>query len=142
MSYAEPRVTLAQAIAEAAEARNNCLKSGNDEWRLRWESRLNELADYLPSGSGVDNGTAILWDSSNTASITLHIEYHHMNDGGFYDGWTEHSVVVKPTFSGLNVHVKGRDRNQIKDYLSDLLHESLNRSVDRFSPTIQNPLPV
>jgi hypothetical protein len=52
-----------------------------------------------------------------------------MNDGGFYDGWTEHTVVVTPSFRGINLRISGRDRNQIKEYLYETYDYALTRLV-------------
>jgi hypothetical protein len=40
-----------------------------------------------------------------------------MDDGGGYDGWTEHTITVTPSFRGFDLTISGRDRNDIKDYL-------------------------
>ena len=121
------RQTLVQAIAAAADARRSCEKKGNDEWFKRWTERLEELGEQLPSGGGIDHGTAI--DVERTAlaggAVVLATAYHHMNDNGFYDGWTEHVITVRPLFDGLDVRVSGRNRNDIKDYLGDVFHEAL-----------------
>jgi len=79
--------------------------------------------DLLPSGSGVDCGTKWLDPLDNTlpkrygTSPVFFFEYHHMNDGGYYDGWTDHYVQVKPDCS---LEISGRDRNGIKEYFHDL----------------------
>jgi hypothetical protein len=44
-----------------------------------------------------------------------------MNEGGYYDGWTEHQVIITPSLQhGFDVRVTGQDRNEIKDYLAEL----------------------
>jgi len=52
-----------------------------------------------------------------------------MNDGGMYDGWTEHTVSITPAFAGINVSVSGRNRNDIKDYLGDTFQCALTAEV-------------
>jgi hypothetical protein len=54
-----------------------------------------------------------------------------MNDGGFYDGWTEHTITVTPSFIGsMNIKISGRDRNQIKDYLHDVFSTALTEEIN------------
>jgi hypothetical protein len=120
-------MTLAAAIAAAVIARNNSIKSGNKEWKLKWEDRLNQLADCLPSGSGVDKGTAIGWGSkSPDTDLVFVMEFHHMDSNGSYDGWTEHVLYVKATFdNSFKIRVTGKDKNGIKDYLAELLADAL-----------------
>jgi hypothetical protein len=52
-----------------------------------------------------------------------------MNDTGYYDGWTEHTVTVTPSFSGINIRVSGRNRNDIKDYIHETFSYALRSDV-------------
>lgn len=83
----------------------------------------------FPSGSGVDSGTKIVWEKTNKNKIVLQADFHHMNDGGYYDGWAEHQIVITPDWDGFNLKVTGRNRNEVKEYLGDLFHHTLNREV-------------
>ena len=54
----------------------------------------------------------------------------YMNDGGMYDGWTDHSVIVTPDLaSGFDLKVTGQDRNDIKDFIGEMFAELLNRDI-------------
>jgi hypothetical protein len=115
-------------IAQALVARANCQKSGNGEWLNKWESALETMArDFLPHGSGFDSGTKIDLDRSNGRSwIIFTTAFHHMNEGGYYDGWTHHEVKVTPCLhSGFDVRVSGKDRNEIKDYIAETFSHAL-----------------
>lgn len=88
-------------------------------------ARLKQLADQLPSGSGLDRGTKIDLDRSRADRIVLIAPFHHMNEHGHYDGWTDHVIIVRPAFGGIQVDVRGRNRNGIKDYLAEVYHHAL-----------------
>ena len=120
-------------IASLVEAIENCRKSGNHEWRARHELRLHCIVtNYMPSGSGIDNGTALDLSASTSEKLVFSTSYHHMNDGGCYDGWTEHTVTVRPSLAhGITVTIGGRNRNDIKDYLGEVYHEALTTRVAR-----------
>lgn len=120
-----------QELAGTIGARINCKKSGNTEWFYRHTERLEQLQhDYLPSGSGIDSGTKIDLEKSTDEKIVLNFGYHHMNEGGFYDGWTEHTAIITPSLQfGFNLKITGRDRNQIKEYLADTFRQVLNETV-------------
>jgi len=121
-----------QQLASAITARLNCIQQANHEWREKWEAAILEIQEYhLPSGSGVDRGCTVDLEKSTGDRIIIHIEYHHMNDGGMYDGWTEYTVTVTPAFDGFNLRISGRNRNDIKEYLGDLFYESLSRVESR-----------
>lgn len=126
---------LYQQIASTLQAIENCRKSGNEEWQVKHEATINSLVDdYMPSGSGVDNGTK-LDDSSTPNKLIFTTAFHHMNDGGMYDGWTEHSVIVTADLaSGFELRVTGRDRNDIKDYLGELFHQVLDSDIEISGP--------
>jgi hypothetical protein len=53
-----------------------------------------------------------------------------MNDG-FYSGWTDHTVIVRPSFRGINVRISGRDRNGIKEYLAETYDYALTQEVEQ-----------
>lgn len=85
----------------------------------------------FPSGSGFDTGTHLDWDKSTKERLVFRTEFHHMNDVGMYDGWTQHEVIVKPSLLFyIDVRVTGRDRNQIKDYIGETFNHILMRDED------------
>ncbi len=126
---------LYQQIASTLQAIENCRKSGNAEWEVKHESTIDSLvADYMPSGSGIDNGTTLDNDSTPNKLIFT-TAFHHMNDGGMYDGWTEHRVIITPDLaSGFDIKVTGRDRNDIKDYLAETFHQALDAEIEMSGP--------
>ncbi len=123
--------TIAGHLQSLLEARSNCLRTGNAEWFERHTEAIHRIElEYLPSGAGIDNGTIVDLDKSTPVRLVLRAPYHHMTQDGYYDGWTDYTVSVRPLFTGISVTVLGRDRNQIKDYLSDVFHECLSREAD------------
>ena len=119
-----------QRIASAVEARARCARSDNKEWFERWTERLEEMAGFLPSGSGFDCGTKIDWDASRHDKVVFHTSFHHMDEGGGYDGWTEHTVTARPAFDGFVLTVGGRDRNGIKEYIGEMFHNDLSQRIE------------
>lgn len=85
------------------------------------QERLDALMEDAPRGSGIDMGTKIDRDASEANRLVFQTAFHHMNEHGFYDGWTEHRVIVTPCLvHGFSIRLTGRDRNAIKDYLADV----------------------
>lgn len=125
-----PQAKLYQQIARIVEARLNCIERGND-WSLKHEDTLSEINDLLPSGSGIDTGTKIDLDESKPNRLVFNFSYHHMNDDGMYDGWTDHQVIVTPSLSfGFDLRISGRNRNDVKDYLHEVYQSALSEIVD------------
>jgi len=122
-------MTLASDIVNTLVARKNCEKSGNVEWREKWADRLDSLVSELPSGGGFDAGTTLDEDKSGPTRLVFKTSFHHMNDGGMYDGWTAHTVTVVPTFTGLDVKVSGANRSDIKDYIAEVFVSLLSSPV-------------
>ena len=86
--------------------------------------------DDLPSGSGWDCGTKLDYEKSNPDKLVFYGSYHHMNENGMYDGWTEHTIIVTPSLAfGFDVKITGRDRNDIKDYLGEMFQHALSEPV-------------
>lgn len=121
---------LFQEIASVCGARHRVAANGNDFAAKHNETLDNIEKDLLPSGSGIDCGTTIDRDKSNDDVIVLNTSFHHMNDAGMYDGWTEHVVTIRPAFRGIDITVSGRNRNDIKDYLLEVFDSSLTDAVD------------
>ncbi|MEO1748684.1 MAG: hypothetical protein AAFR27_08730 [Pseudomonadota bacterium] len=123
-----------QAIAQKVIAARNCVAAGNTEWFDRHSDGIAQLVrDYLPHGSGFDAGTTFDLEAHieapTMARLTFETSFHHMNDGGFYDGWTHHKVIVWPDWGGFNLRVTGRDRRGIKGYIGDLFYDALERAI-------------
>lgn len=117
--------TVIQALHSALVARDNCIKTNNQEWKDRWTEYARRIEkDLLPSGSGIDCGTTIEKHSDNY--VVLSTQFHHMDDNGSYDGWTQHLVIVRPSFDGLRVSIGGRNRNDIKNYLHEVYTSALS----------------
>ena len=120
-----------QEIAALSAAIENCKARGNYEWLARHEERLSWVINqFLPSGSGIDSGTKLI--EASDKKIVLQADFHHMDQNGYYDGWTEHTVVVRPAWQGIDIKITGRNRNDIKDYLGDVFHDALTRTCARY----------
>lgn len=120
--------TVLTEIVSLIVARQNCENMVNSEMEQRHFRELERIAkELLPSGSGIDCGTKIDIDASSRDKIVLHTSFHHMNDNGMYDGWTEHDIIITADLlSGFNLRITGRDRNQIKEYLHEVFSTDLS----------------
>lgn len=132
---------LYQHIALTLEALRNCEASGNTEWARRHRERVAEYENMLPSGSGFDTGTRISIEESTPDKLVLVTSYHHMDEHGTYDGWTDHKIVITPSLAhGFSMKIGGRDRNDIKDYIGEVydcdLRQSFNPFEERAKPTV------
>ena len=126
--------TIAYEIANTMQARLNCLKSGNDQWRAKHEEHLDRIIrDWLPHGSGIDCGCKIDLDSKHNRNpgrqFRIDSSFHMMNEHGFYVGWKDFSVVVRPTFGGIDLDIVGRIPDYLGDYLGDTFYWALSQLV-------------
>lgn len=125
--------TLIAKIANTVEAYKNCCKDHNDYADIHYETLKMIEKEHLPHGSGIDSGCEIDIDKSNGGKVIINTSFHHMDENGFYDGWTEHNVIVTPSFYGFHTKVTGKDKNMIKDYLVDEFYDALIKEVDMTS---------
>lgn len=121
---------LYRELASLVQANINCEISGNKEWFEKHEARIEELVEnYMPSGSGFDCGTKIDLDKSTPEKLVFYTDFHHMNEG-YYNGWTEHRITVRPSLAfGFTLTISGRNRNEIKDYIHQVFDCALNEEV-------------
>ena len=120
-----------------ALARKLAWEPTSEQFVEQRRAEIERLRQLLPSGSGWDMGTKIEADS-HTADKRIHLfgSFHHMNEHGSYDGWTDHSIVVTPSLSfGFALRITGVNRNDIKDYLHELFDHALRQEVSEYLPT-------
>jgi len=96
-----------------------------------WGDLLDTIEkEYLLSGSGFDAGTTIDRDKSTPQKIVLNTSFHHMSEHGYYLKWSEHQIIITPTFDGFDLVVKGRDFRDIKEYIGETFDAALSDSVE------------
>ena len=125
-------VPMYKAIAIALNARENCIKSGNEEWQDKWEERLEGYGRLLPAGSGFDMGTTINLEKSTRDKIVLKSAFHKMDENGMYDGWVEFRVIIKPDFQfDFNLNFVGNfgKRQELKEYFYSEFEYHLSSTI-------------
>lgn len=117
-------------LASLVDARKRCVGS-NVDWLTKHEETIERLVkQHLPHGSGFDCGTKIDLDASHSDKLVLTTEFHHMNENGYYDGWTEHTVTVTPSLQfKYHIRISGRNRNEIKDLIRESFDVALSTDV-------------
>lgn len=96
------------------------------------EERIEHLMEeFMPSGSGCDNGTQFDYCSSKPNKLVLLVGFHHMDDNGMYCGWTEHKVIITPDlrYDTPMIRITGKNKRDIKDYLGELFHHHLTKDI-------------
>lgn len=122
--------TLAAVLSGAIQAYKTCVERGNHEWENTWKQQIRWFErNHLPHGSGIDSGAEIDIDKSHAEKLVIHTGFHHMNTDGYYDVWTYHTIIVTPSFTGVNLRITGPNRNDIKEYLHAVFHEALSRVI-------------
>jgi hypothetical protein len=125
-----------EAIAATLQAMRNCECTGNWEWHLKHTGKLEEIVEEcLPSGSGFDAGVKVNVDKCTDTKIVLATSFHHMDEHGGYDGWTNHNIIITPEFiGGFYLFVDGEDRNDIREHVGDMIHNCLSETYQPRRP--------
>jgi len=132
---------LYKVIAGRVIAIENCIRSGNTEWKEKHEETLDKVIGFLPSGSGLDAYTKVDFEMPKIDKIVLDSSFHVMDENGYYDGWIDFKVVIRPSMlNDFNIDIIGKftnrkncikkDCSDIKEYLQDIFSESLNQEVN------------
>jgi hypothetical protein len=112
---------LYQRLSVILGAKKRCEASNNQEWLEKHEKTIQEIMSSAPRGSGIDSGTILLEDKCIEGQrLVFQADFHHMDKYGFYSGWTTHTITVYPTFSGIQLDISGRNRNELKSYLYEI----------------------
>jgi hypothetical protein len=103
---------LYQKIARVVSQENTPLK----------EKQLSWLQELLPIGNGIETGCVISLKSTKKR-IVIDTAYWHPNNS---DEWTNYQVVITPSFEGeINIRIKGKNEDDIKEYLHEYFRETL-----------------
>lgn len=119
---------LFESIANKFQACQTC----NDTWVEIHEDSIKSLvSNHMPSGNGIDSGTEFDFENSKPEKLVFTFSYHHMNENGYYDGWTEHKCIVTPSLVGqFNMKITGSNRNDCKEYFYQVFDYALRQEVD------------
>lgn len=130
--------TVVRELASLCQAYRNCVESGNQEWELNHRDRIEDLSKrFLPSGSGFDMGCTVDLDESDRRKLVISAPFHHMDEHGYYAGWSDTTVTVTPTFCGIDADAEsdfsGVDDevyvDDHGDYVCETLHYHLTREI-------------
>lgn len=134
-------VSVCAAIASSFQAYLNCKAKEDDHWQGIHAERIENLThEFLPHGSGFDwsNGADFDFSSSRMDRLVFRTAFHHMNENGYYDGWTEHNVIVTPAFDGFDIRVTGRNRNDIREYIAECFHHALSQDAPMIGKAVNH----
>ncbi len=123
-------------LDSAVTAKKNCYNGNilNTKWGSKWDDLIDYLQrNHLPHGSGFDCGCKVVEEECVSGlKLVIGFSYHHMDDNGYYDGWSDHKAIVIPYFDGIGVTIKGalpRKYRASKEYFSDTLHYALTNTI-------------
>jgi hypothetical protein len=111
-------------LFSALSAAHNARKAGNADWVNTHEDRIYSLLEhFLPHGSGINCDWK--YDLEMPHRIICSNSYHCMNENGYYDGWIDFTVTIKPD---LSILIKGKfgAHQDIADYLHETIDCALS----------------
>lgn len=115
---------LYKKIASIKDAIKTCEKRNNAEWKVKHNETLNSFIDKLSFDCKLD-------DKSTSEKLIFTFDYHHIDSNGYYTGWSDYTVIVKPSLQfGINIRIVGKNISNIKDYFHDVFYTSLNEEME------------
>lgn len=133
-SKMEDAMKVYQQLARTVDALNNCRKANNTEWIEKHIGALNKVIhDHMPRGSGLDSETTIDNEKSNDGRLILYSSYHCMNENGYYDGWVDFTLTVKPSLGfAFDLRIVGNFGKYgfLKDYLYDAFNTAFKEETE------------
>ena len=119
-------------LARKMDAYIRCMETPDNDFTNKHKESIETLVyQYMPSGSGIDAGINFDFTNSTANKLVLTFSYHHMDESGYYDGWTEHKLIVTPSLAfGFDMKITGRDKNATKDYLYQTFDYALRLEVE------------
>ena len=131
-------------LASCLVAIGNCKESDNTDWNDKWHNMIDIIErEYLPHGSGIDNGVKLDREKSTKDKLILTFDFHFMDDNGFYDGWESYRLIVTPSLLfDVDMKIIGPNRREIKEYLYSLFYDCLMADIgeDTYTDIVRNRL--
>lgn len=125
---------LYQKLSHVLAAYHNAIAANNTEWIANHSETIDRLQTLMPSGSGFDAGTTLDINRSSAEKLIFDSAYHHMDANGYYDGWSDLTITVKPSLQfEVNIKITGlrrKNRHDI-DYMMDTFYEALNTETTK-----------
>jgi hypothetical protein len=120
-----------RVLSSCIDAYHRCVETKNTEWAEKHIERISAIMDATaPSGSGIDSGTEIQVETSTGEKLVFTLGFHHMDENGSYDGWTNHTIFVRPSFiHTLDLKISGPNRGDIKEYLHEVFYSWLTEKT-------------
>ena len=121
-------------LAIASNAYANAVTSKDLHFINFWSNRIDNISDkHFPSGSGFNSGVTFDLDKSSSNKLVFNTSYTHFDQYGYNDGTTDHTITVTPDFAyNMHIAVTGKNKNGIKEYISQVFHVFLT-NLDDFS---------
>jgi methionine synthase I (cobalamin-dependent) len=124
-----------QKLAGSFNAMLNCQKNNNDSWEQIHHDIIENVTDtFLPSGSGIDSGNNFDFQNSKNERLIINSAFHKMDQNGFYDGWINYKVIIKPSLQfNFTLSIIGNfgRRQEIKEYLYNIYSEALEQEAGK-----------
>jgi hypothetical protein len=123
---------LYQELASSFIAYNNCVASNNTEWQEKHYEVIQNLISKLPHGSGIDGKTELNFEKSKSNKLIINSEFHVMDENGFYEGWINFSLIITPSWNGIDISIKGNfgKHQELKDYLVEIFGYELEKVIN------------
>jgi len=126
---------LYKVLANSIQAYKNCIQ-GQNPWRGKWRDNVSYCEEnHLPHGSGIGDCKVDI-DKSSGNKVVIFSDYHVMDENGFYDGYIDFSVTIKPNLLfDFTLEIKGKfgKYQDIKDYLYEVFEQDLRREVEEYN---------
>lgn len=105
-------------LASLVIARLNCLqnKETHSEWANKHEENILKLCENnLPSGSGFNWGTEIVFDKCNRERLLFKSKYQCMDENGYHDGVIDFYIFVYPSLAfGFELSIRCSDKDSLR----------------------------
>ena len=77
----------------------------DSKWVDKKEEEIEAIMKTAPHGSGIDGDVRLVEPECSESKLVLRVEYHRMNQNGYYCEWLTANITVTPTLTseGFNI---------------------------------------
>lgn len=77
----------------------------DSEWVDKREEEIEAIIKTAPHGSGIDGGVRLVEPECSESKLVFRVEYHPMNQNGYYGEWLTANITVTPTLTSAGFNI-------------------------------------
>jgi choline kinase len=104
----------------------------DSKWVDKREEEIEAIMKTAPHGSGIDGGVRLVEAECSESKLVFRVEYHPMNQDGYYGEWLTANIAVTPTLTSEGFYIDCDFAEDIEQINNDNYNEAVKYINDEY----------